>query len=104
GRLLLHIARSDAPGLEDVASLLRLTASRGRRLGVQDRARLLALAVQHLGLPTLADDFVQQGQPPWQPRWAHGLGEFPQTFYPDDSVYSLALGRVGDRDVVVTGH
>ena len=79
----------------------------GRRLAQQSpkqRAAFLSLAAAHLGLPTLSRTLHDRSEAWWQVEWAHSLGHPHQPLTGHtSSVMSVAVGRLGGRDVIVSG-
>jgi len=66
------------------------------------RGDLLALAAAHLGLTHAAPAY--RTTPPLHPKWAHTAGPLHRTLKGHDGdVRAVAVGRLGDRDVIVSG-
>ncbi len=87
---------------EPIAVVLRQAADRARVLPPARRARLLALTAAHLGLPDLSRRLAAAGNEPFVPVWAHSLGRPHQELGPGVTVHSVAIGRIGKRDVIVS--
>src|SRR5258705_107003 len=87
--------------------MLRTAATQARPLPPDRRARLYALTYAHLGLPTTSPtptDTTHRGAIAIAPRWAHTIGTPNQQLTGHTgSVRSVAIGRVGDRDGIVSG-
>ena len=66
------------------------------------RGDLLALAAAHLGLTHAAPAYYTTA--PLQPKWAHTAGPLHRTLNGHNGeVNAVAVGRLGDRDVIVSG-
>jgi WD40 repeat protein len=66
------------------------------------RGDRLALAAAHLGLTHAAPAYDTTA--PLHPKWAHTAGPLHRTLNGHDGdVYAVAVGRLGDRDVIVSG-
>jgi len=79
----------------------------GRRLAQQPpkrRAAFLSLAAAHLGLPALNQNLHNRSGDSWHVEWAHTLG-YPHQRITGHAggVSSVAVGRLGGRDVIVSG-
>jgi hypothetical protein len=103
-RLLVRLGEPAGEELPEQRALVRLAAERARWLEPTRRGALLALAARHLGLGAVSEALVECSQPRYVPVWAHRLGHPNQPLTGHDGwVYSVAMGQVGGRDVVVSG-
>jgi WD40 repeat protein len=110
---LVHADLSRLPSLlgpetgattDPIAVIVRQVAARANPLPPARRARLLALTAAHFGLSNLQQQLAAVCGQPFTPVWAHSLG-FPHTELTAQTaaVNAVALGRFGDRDVIVSG-
>jgi len=67
------------------------------------RPFFLAMAATHMGLPQLRDACLAEHPSVVKPVWAHSLGSPHQRLLGHTSVSAVAIGRLGDQDVVVSG-
>jgi WD40 repeat protein len=102
-RLRLQLQASSDGSAPEIEAVLGLTASRAQSLDTHQRAALLALAAQHLGLPDTADALTAAHPQPWRPVWAHTLGP-PHDILTGHTgvVNAVAFRRVGDRDLLAS--
>lgn len=101
-RLLVSLVQHQPANAESTA-LLRLVAARAQPLSARARGFLLGLAACHLGLPEFASRIQDDAMAPWRARWAHSLGQPHQLLTGHTrQVFAVALGRVGERDVVAS--
>ncbi len=68
------------------------------------RPFFFAMAATHLGVPGLRDAFLAEHPTVVKPVWAHSLGSPHQRLSSHTDKFSVVtLGRLGDRDVIVSG-
>ena len=89
---------------DPIAVVVRQVASRANPLTPPRRARLLALTASHFGLPDMMRRLASVCTQAFTPLWAHSLGT-PHTELASrlSFVKAVAIGRIGDRDVIVCG-
>ena len=87
-----------------VTAVLRRAYVQAQALPAVRRARLLTLTSAHLGLHELQEHLQAAFPDRFTLRWAHSLGSpHQQLFGHDYEVTALAIGRLGNRDVIVSG-
>ena len=89
---------------DPTAIVVRQVAARANPLPPPRRARLLALTAAHFGLPDTRRRLASVCTQAFTPVWTHSLGT-PHTELAShiSLVYAVAIGRIGDRDVIVSG-
>jgi WD40 repeat protein len=103
-RLLPTLPTRPTSDLAPVAAVLRRASARARTLHPHRRTRLLALTAAHLGHRGLQRRITAVDDHPFVVRWAHGLGSgHLQMLGHVGWIGGVAVGRLGDRDVVVSG-
>jgi WD40 repeat protein len=102
-RLLQLLPVRPEPPQAGIVAVLRLAGSAAAELSPVPRARQLALAAAHLGLAELRRAFAAWVNDGWVPLWAHSLVPHQSLAGHGGSVRAVALGRLGDRDVIVSG-
>jgi WD40 repeat protein len=101
-RLLPLLSSTTDAQLAPIVTVLRHASHRARVRAPQRRAQLLALTAAHLGLPHLVDRFAAVHPGRYVPLWAHSLADPHQQLLGfQHEVRALAVGRLGDRDVIV---
>lgn len=85
-----------------VAVVLR-ASDRARGMAPQQRAALFAITAAHLGLMDVRDAFQGESRQWLTPKWGHALEPHQVITGHTDSVYTVALGRLGGHGVVVSG-
>jgi hypothetical protein len=101
-RLLPVLSAVASTELAPVVGVLRMAGPRAHPLPPPQRANLFALTAAHLGHPTLTRRYHQPGGPTI--RWAHSHGSAHQPLTGHTGgVWAVAVGRLGDRDVIVSG-
>jgi WD40 repeat protein len=99
---LSDIDADDDAGSVSTVAVLRMAALRGHGLSPERRGRLFQLAAIQLGMATVAGRFHQRSN--LTIAWAHSRGAPHQTLTGHvGGVTAVAVGRVGDRDVIVSG-
>jgi hypothetical protein len=93
-----------ATSADPAVLVLRQAGVRAASLPPDRRLGLLALTAARLGLPDLQNRLAAATPQPWPVRWAHSTGAaHHESFGHTDWVTAVALGRLGDRDVIVSG-
>jgi len=86
------------------AAVVLRAGTRADPLPPTERTGLLALTAAHLGLPDVKDRLLTKTPLDLRPRWAHSLGQFHQQLTGHtNKVNAVAVGRLGGRDVIVSG-
>ena len=86
------------------ATVVRQVGTRATPFSPSRRARLLALTAAHLGFPDVTRRLAASCSDGIIPRWGHSFGVPHQELAGHTHVVvSVALGRIGDRDVIVSG-
>ena len=89
---------------DPIAVVVRQLATRTSPLPPARRIRLLALTAAHFGLPDLRRRLAEACNQPFTPIWAHSLGvPHVELTGHTDIVTAVAFGRIGDRDIIVSG-
>jgi WD40 repeat protein len=100
-RLVPLLPPSPPPHLASVIAIIRAAAHRARTLPPDQRVRLYHLTGAQLGLPTTS---TGSGPTPHTVVWGHTLGTPHQNITGHTNwVNGVAIGRVGDREVFVSG-
>ena len=104
---LTHVVSATAslaPAERTAAAVLVLQHGvQASTLPIIARPFFLALAATHLGVPTLRDAYLAGYPNPLRPVWAHRFGSVHQQVTGHtDGVYAVTVGRLGDRDVIVS--
>ena len=103
GRLPSLISLDAETAADPIAAIVRRAAGRANRLTPSRRARLLALTAAHFGLADLRRRLAAACDQPFTPVWAHSLGiPHMELTGHADIVAAVAVGRAGDRDVIVS--
>ena len=103
-RLPALLSRDPGTAADPVAVIVRQAAVRASPLPPPRRARLLALTAAHFGLQDLRRRFAAARTQPFTPLWAHSLGNpHMEITGHDGAVTAVAIGRIGDRDVIISG-
>ncbi|HEX6354755.1 caspase family protein [Actinophytocola sp.] len=84
-----------------IYAVLRGASHQARAIPTSRRARLLALTAAHFGLTDLQQRFNAIDDSRYQIEWAHDLGQPHQRIPIDDSVRTMALGRLGKHGFVI---
>ena len=100
-RLLPLLPADPRSDLARVAAVLRSTATHAQDLPPKRRAGLFSLGAAHLGLPELVRRYQQSTNLTID--WAHSRGSTHQTLSGHSSVTVVAVGRIGDRDIIASG-
>lgn len=85
-----------------IVSVLGLAGSVAAKLSPVPRARQFALAAAHLGLAELRCAFATRVADGWVPSWAHSLVPHQSLAGHNGSVRAVAIGQLGERDVIVS--
>jgi WD40 repeat protein len=103
-RLPAVLSRDQDTAANPSTVLVRQVAARTGPLPPPRRARLLALTAAHFGLPGLRRRLAAECTQSFTPLWAHSPG-IPHVEFIGHTgeVHGVATGRVGDRDVIVSG-
>ena len=102
-RLVPVLPTDPSSQLAPVSAVLRRAYVQAQALSPSRRARLLTLTSAHLGLHELQEQLQAALPDRFTLRWAHSLGSpHQQLFGHDYEVTALALGRLGNRDVIVS--
>lgn len=97
-----HLSPSEQPPM---AVVVLRAAGRAADLKPRARARLLALAAAHLGLPKHRDALIREAGGGLMPVWAHSLGQPHQELLAHaGAVLDVQIGELGGRSVVASAH
>ncbi|MEU8186114.1 hypothetical protein, partial [Micromonospora carbonacea] len=103
-RLLPALPVRPTLDLAPVTAVLRRASAQARTLPPRRRGPLLALTAAHLGHHELHQRLVAADDGPFTIRWTHSLGSAHQQLLGHTgSIGAVAVGRLGDRDVIVSG-
>ncbi|MGD0705850.1 MAG: trypsin-like peptidase domain-containing protein [Trebonia sp.] len=102
-RVAALLSLDPAAAADPLAVIVRQVAARANPLPPPRRARLLALAAAHFGLPELRRRFAATYPQPFTPAWAHSLGtSHMELTGHTNRVQAVAIGRAGDRDIIAS--
>lgn len=103
GRLAAALADTPPTARTATEIMILQDASQAAALSPGRRAGIYALAAAHAGLPELMDRFNTCSTAELQPVWAHARGTSSQILIGHTGgVLAVAIGRLGQRDVIVS--